>query len=904
MPVTILQPHRLMKLFLSAVLVVGFFIFSVHSVAAAVFTEHPNNPVFSYSNVPNTFDRNQIRNSNVIHTGTEFRMYYAGLNDWNVMSIGLATSPDGISWTRHSSEPVFYCGENELTINCGQNVNWSSHGVFAPNVMYDEEMYKMWYIGDSVNGPSQNKVGYATSPDGVNWTPFTQNPVFPTAQLGTLADNAFSMAGVTKLDDTYYMYYKKDTGIAPTYVATSSDGVSWFVANNGQSVMPSGIRYLGTHNGVVYITQSENNDLYTTSDGVNFELVVTDLTGDALEIGSLFFNNDTVMMWRNQGIGNVEWCCGNIVVDLWTAPASMLGIGNETPILNPISDQTIDEGEALEFMVSATDPDGDNLTYNASNLPSGSVFDPDTQTFSWTPGYDDAGVYENVEFIVTDDGEPAASSSTTMTITVHDVPTLTEKIDALIEVVNGPDVPFLGKILMSAHLKNVKKSVEDEKYEQAKKQMQLFIGGVNLAHTLGRISEAVRDDLIAQANEIILDLDVILNGDNEVPLITQVDPQWAADPYADGDASCGPDIKACGCVISSFSMLGQYHDLETADGSEANPENMNSWLIEHGGYDQTGSIFWAAAQQYLGTEQNGTWYSHLVEDAHYANVDEAKAAVEAGKIIMANSPSDDDGRHFYLVTNKQGDKYGVRDPYWYETETLNDTVDSVNIRDYNNEFTSAHIYSYSADLEEIPGALEIHLNSPAELVLIDSEGRKLGYDPRTDEEFADIPGGHYAYESTYSTSDATSTGSSQHVTKVLYVKNPGTEAYMLQVIGTDDGDYDLAVYKRAVGAMGESEFTTDETTEGEVDEYEIAVGEGSGVTEILTELRELAEDLRKGDKVKLLVGLKLVEEAYERERYGVAKVLTAGLITYVEQHDDMEHAEEILELLNELKGLL
>lgn len=76
------------------------------------------------------------------------------------------------------------------------------------------------------------------------------------------------------------------------------------------------------------------------------------------------------------------------------------------------------------------------------------------------------------------------------------------------------------------------------------------------------------------------------------------------------------------------------------------------------------------------------------------------------------------------------------------------------------------------------------------------------------------------------------------------------------------------------------------------------------VAEVISELRGLAKDLRGGDKLKLLLGLKLVEEAYEREKNGVAKVLTAGLIKYVEQHDGMEHAAEILEWLRELRDLL
>ena len=58
-------------------------------------------------------------------------------------------------------------------------------------------------------------------------------------------------------------------------------------------------------------------------------------------------------------------------------------------------------GEHLSFTVAATDPYDDSLIYSASNLPEGASFDPDTQTFSWTPRYDQAGSY-TVHFEVSD----------------------------------------------------------------------------------------------------------------------------------------------------------------------------------------------------------------------------------------------------------------------------------------------------------------------------------------------------------------------------------------------------------------------------------------------------------------------------------------------------------------------
>jgi hypothetical protein len=74
---------------------------------------------------------------------------------------------------------------------------------------------------------------------------------------------------------------------------------------------------------------------------------------------------------------------------------------NHWPVLSPVGDRVGDEGQPLTFTVSATDPDGDPLTYAATGLPAGAAFDAGTRTFSWTPGFDQAGTYA-VTFSVSD----------------------------------------------------------------------------------------------------------------------------------------------------------------------------------------------------------------------------------------------------------------------------------------------------------------------------------------------------------------------------------------------------------------------------------------------------------------------------------------------------------------------
>ncbi len=96
---------------------------------------------------------------------------------------------------------------------------------------------------------------------------------------------------------------------------------------------------------------------------------------------------------------------------------------NQAPVLAPIGDKTVGEGNLLQFTISGTDPDNDTLTYSAPTLPTGATFDTGTRTFSWTPGFDQAGSYPNVRFVVSDG---VTTDAEDITITVDEAePTAT-----------------------------------------------------------------------------------------------------------------------------------------------------------------------------------------------------------------------------------------------------------------------------------------------------------------------------------------------------------------------------------------------------------------------------------------------------------------------------------------------
>jgi len=103
----------------------------------------------------------------------------------------------------------------------------------------------------------------------------------------------------------------------------------------------------------------------------------------------------------------------NAVVRLTIGPV------NDPPVFGPVTDWIVNEETALSFQLTATDTEGDTLTFSSANLPPGAELNPTTGEFHWTPNFAQAGTYP-VMFTVADPS--GGMDSATMTIHVVDVP--------------------------------------------------------------------------------------------------------------------------------------------------------------------------------------------------------------------------------------------------------------------------------------------------------------------------------------------------------------------------------------------------------------------------------------------------------------------------------------------------
>ena len=83
-------------------------------------------------------------------------------------------------------------------------------------------------------------------------------------------------------------------------------------------------------------------------------------------------------------------------------------------IKNLFQTYEVKENRQVAFIVSGVDEQGNAISYSASNLPAGAVFNKKTQSFSWRPWYRQAGEY-NMTF------DAAGQPSENITVTVQEV---------------------------------------------------------------------------------------------------------------------------------------------------------------------------------------------------------------------------------------------------------------------------------------------------------------------------------------------------------------------------------------------------------------------------------------------------------------------------------------------------
>jgi hypothetical protein len=196
---------------------------------------NPPTPVLDVGS-PGSWDSRWLDTPAIVHGPGEYKLYYyADSHSVAFSAIGVASSPDGITWTRELTNPI---------LEKGELLGFDGFWIESPAVLYDSvsSLYEMWYTGVGYGPGLPNgtwiSIGRATSSDGVNWIKDSlHNPVLDISPAGNWDDGWVAVPAVRKTNGLYRMWYigasredyAADSSLDTARVgyATSADGISW-----------------------------------------------------------------------------------------------------------------------------------------------------------------------------------------------------------------------------------------------------------------------------------------------------------------------------------------------------------------------------------------------------------------------------------------------------------------------------------------------------------------------------------------------------------------------------------------------------------------------------------------------------------------------------------------------------
>lgn len=225
------------------------------STDGVTWNRYASNPVFSPSGVNGAFDKSLAFRSEIVKSNGIYYMYYNGfeVNDSGAGAIGLATSTDGITWNRNVGNPILSIGsgwENGSLYNTsvvivggtwymlyeargtGSNIlglatssdgiTWTKYGsnpvlatsfqglgyVAAPALVYDSGVFYIWYLGNAGDGTYYTGRAYST--DAITWTHYSVKDMSNSNPNGTSQWEWISVSDFSnpiEVNGSVYAYY-------------------------------------------------------------------------------------------------------------------------------------------------------------------------------------------------------------------------------------------------------------------------------------------------------------------------------------------------------------------------------------------------------------------------------------------------------------------------------------------------------------------------------------------------------------------------------------------------------------------------------------------------------------------------------------------------------------------------
>lgn len=141
------------------------------------------------------WDDYRCATASVVATDSGYALYYNGMTSTTNWLLGVATSPDGYSWTRHESSPL------------ASPDGWAPYAPYGPDVLPDIGTGGWMMFGTRYGAAEFYDVCRAFSADGIHWWMDPAEPVFESGPSGAWDDANIFLPSILEWRDTLWMTY-------------------------------------------------------------------------------------------------------------------------------------------------------------------------------------------------------------------------------------------------------------------------------------------------------------------------------------------------------------------------------------------------------------------------------------------------------------------------------------------------------------------------------------------------------------------------------------------------------------------------------------------------------------------------------------------------------------------------
>jgi len=302
----------------------------------------------------------------------------------------LTSSPDTVLVSVNNQTPLSDAGTDQLGIEANTLVTLDGSGSFDPD-------------GDSL---------------GYHWS--------------QIAGPSVTLSDTNIVDPTFTPTLKGNYGfelLVDDALLTSTPDTVLISVDNQAPVADAGTDQLGVEaNTLVTLDGSGSSD----PDGDSLGYHWSQISGPSVTLSDTNIVNPTFTPTLK---GNHEF---ELLVDdgalISTPDTVLVSVNNQSPVLASIGSKVIDEGQTLEFPVSATDADGDSIILTAEDIPANATFVDSGNgagSFTFNPDYTQADIY----FVIFKAWDGALTDSEAVQITVNEAGNQSPVLDSI-----GPKV--------------------------------------------------------------------------------------------------------------------------------------------------------------------------------------------------------------------------------------------------------------------------------------------------------------------------------------------------------------------------------------------------------------------------------------------------------------------------------